>query len=64
MIFLRRLARKKFGNFSVLHHHSTLQLVDLPGLLPDALLQEMITMLRAYLGEQFKRLIFNTVDRR
>ncbi len=57
-IFLRLLSTKESGNFSIRGHHSTLYLVDLPRLLPLALLQEMTTMLQGYLGEEFKKIIF------
>jgi len=54
-IFLQHLGSHELGNFSVRGHHSTLYLVDLPGLVPDALLQEMITEFRHYLGEELKK---------
>jgi len=58
-MFLRLLGKHELGNFSVRGRHSTLHMVDLPGSLPDALLQEMITMHRHYLGELFKKIIFS-----
>lgn len=56
-IFLRLLNTKELGNFSVRGHHSTLYLVDLPRLLPDALLQEMVNKFRGYLGAQLKKIV-------
>ena len=44
--------------FNVRGHHSTLYPVDLPGWLPDSLLQDMITELQGRLGQQLKIMAF------